>query len=493
MSRRRIAVVGAGLGGLAAAIRLASRGHEVHLFEKHDHAGGKANTLRIGGFRFDTGPSLLTMREVFEELFSFAGSSLEDWLHLRPLDPICEYFFPDGLQLPAWADPKIFAEEVEHGTEDTAETVLEHLGYCKRIYDSAGDLFLTNTLHALSTYLRPKVIGELLRPWRIDPLRTMNRANEQRFTDPRLVQLFNRYATYNGSDPYRAPATLNIIPYVEHCMGAYGVEGGIYRIVDALEGLAKERGVHLHYSEPVERIIVSGRRVSGLRAGGEDHAFDAVISNADIAVTYSLLPEKVGRRRESLARQEASTSAVVFLWGVKRSFSELGLHNVLFSEDYREEFRDIFERRLPPRDPTVYMHISSKLTPQDAPAGSENWFILVNAPPDSGQDWPREVDRLRPLVRDRIGRTLGLDPSNSIVVERVLTPVDIESMTGSEHGSLYGPASNSRMSAFRRHPNRFPGLSGLYVCGGSTHPGGGMPLVLLSARIATDLIARYEL
>lgn len=503
MSPRRVAVVGAGLGGLAVAARLAATGHEVHLFEQQDRPGGKANSLTIDGYRFDTGPSLFTMRPVFEELFEFVGKRLSDALDLVPLDPICSYYYPDGTCLRAWADPERLAEEIGRFTADTPRALQGYLASCRRIYESAGRLFLENDLHAISTYLKPAVVKALLRPWRVDPFRTMNGANSAAFRDRRTIQLFNRYATYNGSDPYRAPATLNIIAYVEHCLGCYGVRGGIYRIVEALEELARSTGVTLHYSSPVEAITVRDRRVSGIRVAGEELPFGVVVSNVDVQVMYNLLRRTAGgrpvalrrwtrRRSRAAARWEPSTSAVVFLWGMKRSHPELGLHTIFFSHDYLREFTDICEGGRTPEDPTIYLHVSSKLTAGDAPAGGENWFILVNAPSHRGQDWERLVDELRVRVRRRIEETLGLSLEGEISCEETITPIDLERRTGSSRGSLYGIASNSRSAAFRRHSNRVAGVAGLYACGGSTHPGGGMPLVLLSAKITAELVERFE-
>lgn len=489
MKRRRVAVIGAGLGGLAASIRLASRGHEVHLFEQQEQPGGKAGTLSLDGFRFDTGPSIFTMRPVFEELFEAAGERLDASLELVPLDPICTYFYPDGSLLRAWANPSRLAREIAEQTEDGEESVMAHLDYCRRIYESAGELFLRHSLHNLSTYLTPAALRGFCRPWRIDPFRSVDAANSRRFRDPRTVQLFNRYATYNGSDPFRAPATLNLIPYVEHCLGTYGVQGGTYRIVEALVSLAARKGVHFHYGARVDRIELDGRRVCGISAAGRTTPFQVVVSDVDVTALHRLLD---GRTRHPNGSGTPSSSAVVFLWAIDRPFIGLGPHSVFFSSDYRREFCDIFDRGVAPRDPTVYVHISSKITPTDAPPGCENWFVMVNAPAASGQDWPRQVERLRETVLRRLSQALGVPVRNAIRSERVFTPPEFERATGSHRGSLYGNASNSPAAAFRRHPNRVPGVRGLYACGGSTHPGGGMPLVLLSAKIATELVDRYE-
>lgn len=489
MAGRRVAVIGAGLGGLAAAVRLASKGYDVSLFERRATPGGKAGSINLGGYRFDTGPSLFTMRPVFEELFECAGERLEDHLDLVPLDPICRYYYPDGLTLRAWAEPEHLAQEIGERTEDSPQAVLAHLERSRVIYESAGELFLRNSLSAPSTFLKREVLRALVRPWSIDGLRTMNAAHRSRFRDPRTVQLFDRYATYNGSDPYRAPATLDIISYVEHCLGCYAVRGGIYRLVEAIAALAERRGVELRCASPVDAIYVKEGRVRGVVSRGREERFDAVVSDVDAPVLHGLLAGGRSRHAE-LGRPEPSSSAVVFLWGMQRALPGLETHSVFFSGDYRREFRDIFERRIAPHDPTVYLHLSSRLSPTDAPPGGESWFLLVNAPPNRGQDWGTEVKRVRRAVLGRLERSLGRPIASSIRCERVLTPADLEESTGSRYGSLYGAASNSPLAAFRRHPNRVRGVKGLYACGGSTHPGGGMPLVLLSAKIATDLLER---
>lgn len=492
MAARRVAVIGAGLGGLAAAVRLASKGHEVRLFERRAIPGGKASTLDVGGYRFDTGPSLFTMRPVFDELFETAGERLDDHLELVPLDPICTYYYPDGRSLLAWADPERLAAEIGERTDDDPGAVRAHLDHSRKIYESAGELFLRNSLSTPSTFLKPEVIRALLRPWRIDGLRTMNAAHRSRFRDPHTIQLFDRYATYNGSDPFRAPATLDIISYVEHCLGCYAVRGGIYRIVEAIAGIAVRLGVEIRYGAPVEQIVVRGGRVRGVVAAGREEAFDAVVSDVDAPVLHALLSGEAGRRAARRPRAEPSSSAVVFLWGMEQPLLGLETHSVFFSRDYRREFRDIFERGLPPEDPTVYLYLSSRLSPADAPPGGEGWFLLVNAPPNRGQEWPRHIARLRRAVLERLERSLGRPIAPAIRCERVLTPADLEESTGSRYGSLYGAASNGPLAAFRRQPNRVRGVGGLYACGGSTHPGGGMPLVLLSAKIATDLLERDE-
>jgi len=488
----RVGVIGAGLGGLSAAVRLAHHGYQVDLYEQQTFSGGKAGSLNRDGYRFDSGPSLLTMPDVFNQLFAEVGANREDYLSFIRLDPLCHYYFADGSELQSYSDSGRMAEEIGAKTEDSAAHVLAYFEYSRQIYEAAG-LFLFNSLHEWSTYARWRTLKSLLRLKRLDPLRSLDKANRGFFQDPRILQLFDRYATYNGSDPYQMPATFNLIPHVEYALGGYAVRGGIAALPAALALLAREQGVTIHTGVPVEAINVDGRRVRGLTVGGEKMPYEVVISNADVLTTYGqLLKRPQSRWARRYRRLEPSSSALVFYWGLDRSFPDLGVHNIFFSPDYRREFDDIFTRRRCPEEPTVYINITSKVDPEDAPVGGENWFVMVNVPPHRGQDWPAKIPRLRQSILRRIETGLRISVNPHIATESILNPADIETATGSTYGSLYGISSNSRLAAFRRHPNRSRLIRGLYFCGGSAHPGGGMPLAVLSGKITADLVRNHE-
>ena len=488
-----VAVIGAGLGGMAAAIRLARAGAEVEVFEQSEAAGGKAASVSAAGYRFDTGPSLVTMPFVFRQLFDEAGARLDDYLELVPLEPMSTNFFADGTVFRDSSDLASFAAELGKASVDAGiQDLARYFAHARGLYELTAPRFLLRSLQESLRLgnLRPRDLAAL---GKLDALRSLHRAHTAFFRDRRLVQLFDRYATFNGSDPYRAPATLAVIPAVEYGFGGYTVRGGIIRIPRAFESLARRLGVQFHFRARVERILVREGRARGLRVRGVDREADAVVTNADVLSTYrELLPgirDRLGRRYERLA---PSSSALVFLWGVKAWFPELSVSNLFFAADYRAEFRDLFARGTCPADPTVLVHITSKVTPGDAPAGAENWFVMVNAPADNGQDWTALAARTRAAVLARLRAALGREVGSLIETETVLTPADIARRTSSAHGSLYGISSNSRASAFLRHPNRHPRIRGLYFCGGSAHPGGGMPLVTLSGRIAADLLLSYE-
>lgn len=438
------------------------------------------------------------MVDVFRELFRDAGRNADDYLSFVRLPVICRYFFSDGTRLDAHSDADRFADEIQKATGEPADNVRAFLRYSRRIYQVAGDLFLRHSLHDPSTYRSPAFLRSLRRLLDIDPIRTMDRAVGSFFRDPRVRQLFDRYATYNGSDPFRTPATLNIIPHVEYNLGGYAMAEGIHSIPLALERLARELHVSFHTDTEVESIVTMREQanrppwpVRGVSIGGRIEEFDAVVSNVDVTLTYrNLLQDETAPLLRRYERQEPSSSGVVFYWGMKETFPELTVNNILFSRDYRREFRTIFQEAHLPDDPTIYINITSKVSEADAPPGGENWFVLVNAPCDRGQDWRSAVPELRRTILRTLASRLGRDPEPMIAVEAVMTPKDIAERTGSYRGSLYGISSNSRFAAFLRHPNRSKRYPGLYLCGGSVHPGGGMPLALLSGRIAAELAAK---
>lgn len=491
--RKRIAVIGSGLGGLSASIKLAVEGFTVDLYEQGKNPGGKANQINEKGFRFDTGPSLLTMPFVIKDLFENAGEKIENYLEIIPLKNLCKYFYPDGTIINAYSDTDKFAEEISVKTKDTAQSVKKYLKYSEKIYDLTADLFLFGDFSDSKNFLNSNALKTLLQINKIDPFRTMHSANKGFFKDKKTVQLFDRYATYNGSNPFKAPATLNIIQHVEYNIGGYIVRGGIYSIANELYRLARKKGVNFFFESKISKILHNDFSVNGITINRnsilEKKNYDFVISNADVNYTYKhLLGDSSSESSVRYANLEPSSSALVFYWGVKGSFDNLEIHNILFSSDYKKEFEDLFTKKTCPDDPTVYIYISSKYNSNDAPADHENWFVMINAPYIKNQDWKVEIEKSRKNVIHKIKSVLKIDIENKIVTEQVLTPEIIEESTSSFRGSLYGISSNGKRAAFVRQKNRSKEYSGLYFCGGSSHPGGGIPLVILSGKLAAEAI-----
>jgi phytoene desaturase len=482
-----VAIVGAGIGGLAAAIRLAAAGRRVAIYEQNPAPGGKMSELRQDGFRWDTGPSVITMRHVFTDLFAAAGRRLEDYLTLLPVDPLTRYFYRDGTVLDATGDLGRMAAQIESLDPHDVEGYLDFLEYAARLHRITGPVFIYNQPPTLRNFLAVPPADMV----KVDPWLTMDGAIRRRVRSPHLRQLLGRFATYVGASPYKAPATLSVIAHVELTGGVWYPRGGIYAIADALYRLAVELGVKVHLNTGVARIMAADGRVTGLQlVDGRQIPTTTVLANVDVTTVYThLLDANLAPQRvRTLQATGTSCSGFVLLLGVEGLHPQLAHHNIFFNADYQQEFVDIFTRGRPPSDPTVYVAVTSKTDSSHAPEGCENWFVLVNAPALGPQfDWAADAATYRELVFATLAKS-GLDLRGKVRSEALLTPHDIERLTGAWRGALYGISSNEALNAFRRPHNRCSDLAGLYFAGGTTHPGGGVPMVALSGKVAADMI-----
>lgn len=481
-------VVGAGIAGIASSIRLAKNGYSVEVFEANSYLGGKLTEKRLDGYRFDAGPSLFTMPELVDELFELSGLDARQYFEYEQLEEICRYFYEDGTRLTAYSDKQKFLAELADKVGADPQIVNKYLNKSAYIHKHTGELFLKKSLHKISSYLNWSTLIAMLNLPFLNIFSSMDKVNKRKFGDGKLRQLFNRYATYNGSNPYKAPGILNIIPHLEYNMGAYFPKGGMHSITRSLVELAKSKGVVFHYSSPVDRILVEAGSAVGIEVKGKQLKAEKVVCNMDVVPAYKyLMPEQ--DQPEKILNQERSSSALIFYWGIKAEFPELDLHNIFFSKDYEGEFKAIFNDKSLMDDPTVYVNITSKLSKDDAPEGCENWFVMINVPYNDGQDWDTLIDSSRKNIIQKLSRNLNRNIEELIETEDILDPRSIESRTKSYKGALYGTSSNSKMAAFFRHPNFSRKIKDLYFCGGSVHPGGGIPLALSSAKIVGDLIA----
>ncbi len=480
-------MIGAGIAGIAAAVRLALKGHQVDVFEANSYPGGKLSEIIADGFRFDAGPSLFTMPELVDELFVLAGENPRGHFNYTRLPVTCQYFFEDGTRITAFSDQEKLIEELHQKTGEPKINISRALANSASLYRYLAPLFMEKSLHKVSTFINKDAFKAYLNLFKLDFFRSMDQANNAFFNDSRVVQLFNRYATYNGSDPYQAPATMNIIPHLEFGRGAYFPDGGMYDITMSLFKLAKKLGVEFHFNARVHKICTKSGKAVGIRVGEEARAYNRIICNMDVVSAYRHLL-KDEKQPEKLLKQPKSSSALIFYWGIRKSFENLDLHNIFFSRNYKKEFDAIFNKKDIDDDPTVYLNITSKYKKDDAPEGCENWFVMINVPNNTGQDWDRLIELARKNIRNKLSRILDAEIDKLVVKEAILDPRLIESKTFSAQGALYGNSSNSRYAAFLRHANFSSQIKHLYFCGGSVHPGGGIPLSLLSAKIATDLI-----
>ena len=489
MPSKKAVVIGAGIAGIAAAIRLAVKGYAVEVFEANATPGGKLAEIKKDGFRFDAGPSLLTLPGYIDELFKLAGKDPSQYFQYQKLDIICKYFYEDGTRLTAYADEDKFINEITTITGEPAAALQKQRANSNKIYELTNQVFLQRAFKGLKSLFNKEALIALINLPKLDTSRTMHGANQSFFKDDRMVQFYDRYATYNGSNPYAAPATLNVIPHLEQQLGAYFPEGGMFSIITSLVKLAEELDVQFHYHSPVDEIVLEDKIVKGVKVKGELINADLVVSNMDIWFTYKkLLKDHPKLHPQKILQQERSSSALVFYWGINKTFDNLDLHNIFFSADYKAEFDHIWKEKNIYHDPTVYLNITSKLNPADAPPDCENWFVMINVPANTGQDWDMLITDARKNILTKLSRLLNQEITQLIISESVLDPRGIETKTSSYRGSIYGTSSNSKFAAFMRHANKSGQIKGLYFCGGSVHPGGGIPLCLLSAKIVNEAI-----
>jgi phytoene desaturase len=488
MRQKRVVIIGGGLGGLATALRLTARGWQVTVCEQGATFGGKMNSWSERGYRFDTGPSLITMPWVFAELFAAAGSQMQEHIELVHMQPLADYVFDDGTRFTYTASLPDWLTTLQQIAPDDVEGFFQFLRLGAQLFTVSEQTFLRRRPLA-----RPRAVD--LRLLRQLPLRygwgNYHRTVAAHFRSPYLQQLFDRYPTYVGSSPYAAPATLAVIPYLEYAYGGWYVRGGLYRIVQSLLELAVAGGINLIPHARVRQITHVGRQVKGVElADGTRLPAEVVVMNGDASETPRLLGESNGH---SLPLSQRSLSGLVFLLGVKRSFPELQHHTVYFSADYSREFKELFDERRFPDNPTVYVNVPSRSDRSLVPGAGETLFIMANAPANDADVWDEaqiNIARHRVFARLRRG---GFPVSESdITVSDVWTPHRIAERYAMPGGAIYGTHSHGWRQAFLRPPNKSPEFAGLYFVGGSTHPGGGTPTVLLSAQITSELIQRYE-
>ena len=484
---KKVIVIGSGIAGLAVSIRLALKGYNVQVFEQNSYPGGKLSSFSIKDYRFDAGPSLFTMPHLVTELFKLAGEDVKNYFEFSKKEIACNYFWQDGTSFTAYGERKKFLKEVEKIFGEPQYNVDKYLKKAKKKYDLTSSLFLEQSLHKVKTFISLDTLKALFQLKTFELQKSLHQANTQSFSSPHLIQLFDRYATYNGSDPYQTSGIMTLIQHLESAYGTFVPKKGMVSITESLYGLAKRLGVKFSFETVVKEIKVELGVISGIKTKSGSFSSDYVISNMDVFHTYKkLLPNEIPPINR--LKQERSSSAVIFYWGIKQSFPDLDLHNIFFSKNYKKEFQAIFKDKTVSEDPTIYINITSKEVVGDAPKGCENWFIMINTPADHGQDWTQIVNRLRSHIITNISKRLNVNLKNLILCEEVLTPPDIESKTQSYMGALYGASSNDTMAAFLRHPNFSNRIKNLYFCGGSVHPGGGIPLCLLSAKIVDELM-----
>ena len=521
MPKPHVIIIGAGVGGLSAAIRLAARGARgarVTLLEKQPQVGGKLNRWvaphpdrpNDRPFTFDTGPSLLTLPFVFQDLFAAAGADVRDYLTIEKLDPVSRFVWADGKSISLRSDEAAMRDEIARFAPQDARGWDLFLDRGRHIWELAGEFFLMHAPEQILHRSDARAIDGLkmaMIPFRIGMLQKFSRAVDRHIRDPRLREVLYQYATYSGASPFLAPATLTVIPYCELHFGGWYIRGGMYALATALERLARKLGVNIQTNTEVTKIVTSQSatlrrsrwstrelQASSVETNAGRIACDAIICNADVVWAYQHLidaPDRPKMPDTKLKTIEPGGSGLVLLLGVDGTYPQFAHHTKFMPADYRSDLRAMFETKTIPDDPCIYVCASTRSDPTQAPEGCENLFVLCSAPPlDGTLDWSIEGPRYEKQIIDTLEHRFGLtNLSKRIVVRKRITPADLAANYNAHRGSIYGISSNGLKAAFLRPPNRDKAIRNLFFAGGATHPGGGLPLVALSGKIASELCA----
>ncbi|MFD1861610.1 phytoene desaturase family protein [Planococcus chinensis] len=490
---KKIIVIGGGLGGLAAAVTLAHAGFHVRLFEKNRHLGGKLMPVHLGSYSFDFGPNTITMPQVFKGIIEQTGERAEDYFDLIPLQSHTRNHFPDGATLDFSSDAAEMEKEIARFSSRDAANYSAFLKEVARLYGMSERYFFPATFQSWKDYVSPSLGLALLRA---RPAETLHHFFSRYFSDKRLIQSLDRYATYIGSSPFKAPATFSMIAHLELAQGVYYTKGGNVRIAEAFAAVAQKHGAILHTETEVQKILIENGQATGVvLADGRTFEADLVILNGDLLSAYPKLVEERFRSSftdDKIRRFEPSISAFVITAGLSTRLPGLKHHNVFFSGDYQQEFDDLFSKQRYSEEPTVYISNSSYTDSDAAPEG-DNLFILVNAPA-LASDGSLQI---KPeLYKERIYdflQTYGLDIRSHVVEERVFTPVFLKDKFNAYRGSLYGPSSHRKADAFLRPANASTDIENLFFIGGSTHPGGGSPIVTMGGQnLARQIISKHK-
>ncbi|MGD7043927.1 phytoene desaturase family protein [Jeotgalibacillus proteolyticus] len=487
---KKVIIIGAGLGGLACGIQLQHAGFEVTIIEKNAHAGGKMMPVKIDDYSFDFGPNTITMPGVFKRVFSNVGESMDDYLELIRLDHHTKNVFRSGDSFIQSIDPHVVISQLAKLDPYGAKNYWRYLKEVNRLYGQAESGFFHRSFHSWLDYLSPGLTKAF---FSVRPLETMDHFHKRFFSSPDILQVFNRYATYIGSSPYKSPATFSLIGHLEMNEGVFTVKGGNTKIADAFSQVFKKLGGALHLNEEVGQITIENQRAAGVQLkSGTEIIGETVIINGDfITATKQLIKEKdrPSFSTKKLDAYEPSISAFVILAGLKTFQKDIHHHHVFFPEDYRKEFQDIFTHQKLPEDPTIYISHSA-YTDRGISKGS-NLFILVNAPAVQMQS-EEAVTHYKEAIYSRLEEQ-GIPIRSEIEAEKVYTPDTIAHLFHAYKGALYGVSSHKKKDAFLRPRNASKDTAGLFYVGGTTHPGGGSPMVTLSGlNVAKEIIDQHK-
>jgi diapolycopene oxygenase len=496
MLRKKVAVIGSGLGGLSAAISLRAAGYEVDVFEKNDRVGGKLNVSEKDGFTFDLGPSIFTLPQYFRSLFERAGKNFDDYVSLDPVAPHWRNFFESGLVFDLHGESALMRREMDKLAGDPAAHWAEFekfMAYARGQFSIIEEGYFDKGLDNLWEFIRYYGLGRMGK--QMDYRKTMAESIAEHFTDPNLRSIFEYFIKYVGSSALAAPGYMNMMPVIQFDYGLWYVRGGMYALAEGLGKLMSEMGITVHLNADVTAITRKGKTVTGLAfADGENFPADLVVSNMEVIPTYEKLLGEPRRFIKKIEKFAPSCSGIVAHIGTKVLYPQLAHHNFFYSKGQHKHFKTVFEQHKLPDDPTVYVVAPTRTDPSKAPAGCDNIKILPHIPPlaeGSGithEDYLALYDR----ILEKMER-LGLkDLRKNIICEDILTPPDIERMYRSNRGSIYGVVTDWKKNYGFKAPKTSTRYRNLFFCGGSVNPGGGMPMVVLSGqKVADRIIAKH--
>jgi phytoene desaturase len=486
--RSQVIIIGAGIGGIATAARLARHGCRVTVLEKCEKPGGRCGRMTVDGYTFDTGATLFMLPELYAQTFVALGERMQDHLDLRRIDPTYHLTFPDDSQLQLTSDLQQMRARLEAIEPGSFERMLHYLGEAGRIHDLAMPKMLGRDFRSLPEFINPRMLQVFLQ---VKALTRHTDYVRRFFKDPRLQMAFTFQDMYMGLSPYESPATYSLMQYTELADGLWYPMGGMYRVTEVLTSIAEKLGVRFVYNAPVEKILVEGERATGvLLADGRVLPAGTVVADADLGYVYRhLLPDKVAADR--IDRKEYGCSTIMFYWGLDKQYPQLGPHNLFLCGDYRQSFEDIFKRTSMPNEPNFYIHAPVRLDPSMAPAGYDTWYVAVpvgHINNKISQDWPSIQAHARAFILQRLAR-LGLsDVEAHIRTEVSYLPQDWQNRYNLPLGSTHGLSHKLTQMAYLRPHNRHSRYHNLYFVGASTHPGTGVPTVLISAGLAAKRI-----
>ncbi|KAA0549586.1 phytoene desaturase [Bacillus sp. BGMRC 2118] len=494
LKNKNVLVIGGGLGGLSAAISLAQAGYDVSLYEKNEHIGGKLNRLEQDGFGFDLGPSILTMPQIFEKLFSASGKSMKDYVPIEKLDHQWRSFFPNGNIIDLYEDLKEMQEKNPSLSERDMREYQDLLHYSKRLYDMTDKTYFQHGVDKTREIMKHTGLFTALKNF--DLFSTVHGAIDKRISNVQFRDMLSYFIKYVGSSPYDAPAVLNMMIYMQHDQGVWYVPGGLHKLASGLVKLANEVGVHFHLGRKIVKLEKKNDEITGaLLEDGTRLTADYYVSNMEVIPVYERLLEEDSHFVNKLKKKfEPASSGLVMHLGVKKSYPQLRHHNFFFAENMKQQMQSIFHRRELPNDPVIYLVNVNKTDPTQAPDGHENIKVLPHIPyiqdqkPFTQQEYEQFAERTLMKLEK-----MGLhDLRANIVTKDLWTPEDIRRMYGSDRGAIYGTVSDLKKNKGFKHPKQSERYSNLYFVGGTVNPGGGMPMVTLSGQLVSEKIVQRD-